>query len=260
MEERYGTEKLLILRKLTRAIADLLRAQMKEYLSALAPLLRPSVAFGEYIQGGSKSPVKGAEKAFKDLQALYESVAVAKPFHLPKDLRPPLDIAGPALEMTPVEYEHVARTDNESKTVVVTQPLKWVVTYPGYTPDGLATLVANRNRSAEEVRDFILHFLAVHLVTLRQPGIAAILEALHFPLSSGKLPEFGELPITYISSSVSTFRPHDDVIIESTEISGKDLFEEIVNIEDIARMRDQLRERLVDLVRSHELDLPHESA
>jgi hypothetical protein len=255
MEERYGIEKLLVLRKLTRAIADLLRSQMKEYLSALAPLLRPNVALGEYLQGSSKSPVKGAERAFKEMQALYESVAVAKPFHLPKDLRPPLDIAGPALEMTPVEYEHVARTDNESKSVIVTQPLKWVVAYPGYTPDGLGALLANRNRSAEEVRDFILHFLAVHLVTSRQTGIAAMLEALHFPLSSGKLPEFGELPITYISSSISTFRPHDDVIIESTEISGKDLFEEIVNIEDIARMRDPLRERLVELTNSFGEDL-----
>ncbi|HEU4386745.1 MAG TPA: hypothetical protein VFV34_03030 [Blastocatellia bacterium] len=251
MEERHGTEKLLVLRKLTRAIADLLRAQMKEYLSALAPLLRPNVVLGEYIQGGSKSPVKGAEKAFKDLQALYESVAVAKPFQLPRELRAPLDIAGPALEMTPVEYEHVARTEKESKTVTITQPLKWVVAYPGYTPDGLSALLANRNRSAEDVRDFILHFLAVHLVTLRQPGVAAILDALHFPLSTGKLSEFGELPITYISSSVSTFRPHDDVIIESTEISGKDLFEEIVNIDDIVKMQDQLRERLVELVKSY---------
>ena len=89
----------------------------------------------------------------------------------------------------------------------------------------------------------------------RQPGLNKIFEALHFPLSTGKLPEFADLPITYQSSALTTVRPPDNVIIESTEISGTDAFEEVVNIDDIVKLRDPLRDRLIDLVKSHAPDL-----
>ena len=38
------------------------------------------------------------------------------------------------------------------------------------------------------------------------------------------------------------------MIIENTEISGTDAFEELVNIEDVARLRDPLKERLTELI------------
>jgi hypothetical protein len=119
----------------------------------------------------------------------------------------------------------------------------------------LSALLADRNRSTEELRECVLHSLAVHLVTAKQTGVAGILESLHFPLSTARLPEFGELPLTYIASTISTSRPDDAVIIESTEISGKDLFEEVVNVQDIVKMQDPLRERLIALVKSHGEDL-----
>jgi hypothetical protein len=37
--------------------------------------------------------------------------------------------------------------------------------------------------------------------------------------------------------------------MESTEISGMDAFEEIVNIADITRLRDPLKEQLTELLR-----------
>ncbi len=50
MEEGYTKESLLVLRRLTRAISDLLREPVKGYLSALAPLLRPRSTLGEHVQ------------------------------------------------------------------------------------------------------------------------------------------------------------------------------------------------------------------
>ena len=44
MDGRDSTQSLLVLRKLTRAIADVVRVQMTEYLATLAPLLRPKMA------------------------------------------------------------------------------------------------------------------------------------------------------------------------------------------------------------------------
>ena len=92
-EGRDSFQSVLVLRKLTRAVADTLRLQMMDYLAALTPLLRPKIVLGDYIQGGQKEPARKADKAFKELQALYEAVATTKPFSLPRDLKPPIDAA-----------------------------------------------------------------------------------------------------------------------------------------------------------------------
>jgi hypothetical protein len=57
------------------------------------------------------------------------------------------------------------------------------------------------------------------------------------------------LPVTCISSSISTSLPPDELVIESTELSGKDAFEELINVGDIEKLRDPFKERLLDVVR-----------
>jgi hypothetical protein len=249
MSEPYSTKRMLGLRKLTRAVADLLRGQLLEYLGALAPLLRPKSVLGGFVDE-RKEPIRGADAAFRELVAIFEAVAAAKPFNLPKELQPPLPVAMSALELTPLEYSHTAKTDAQSKTVAVTSPLKWVLTYSGFTPRRLRDILAGRPASSE-MQEFVVHTLMLHVVMTRQPGVAAILSALHFPVSSGRLPGFGELPITFISSVLTTVRPPDDVIMESTEVSGMDAFEEVVEVEDIARICDPVQQRLMELVRQH---------
>lgn len=253
MDERFSTKKMLVLRKLTRAIADLLRNQVREYLTTLTPLVRPKGVFGEFVDGNPEF-VKGADQAFKEVLGQYQAVAGGKPFSLPKELQPPLEVLSSVPEITPVEYTHAAKMNGETKSVTVTSPLKWVLTYSGFTPKRLRELLAAR-ASAKDVQHFVLHTLMLHVVLGRAAGVKQILEALHFPVSTGRLPGFGELPITFITSEVTTLRPPDEVIIESTEISGMDAFEEVVNLDDIVRMGDPLKRRLLDLVKSHGDDL-----
>lgn len=248
MEERFDIQKLLALRKVTRSVSDLLRAQLKEHLTTLAPLLRPKAVLGDYIQSTAKESARGGEKAFRELQGAYETIAPAKPYNLTKDLRLPIEIASSTLEMTPMEYTHQARTGGESKSVQITSPLKWVLNYSGFSLHRLRELLADRNRKSDDVREFLLHYLILNTVMNSQTGVTAILAALHFPVSTDRLPEFGDLPITYISSSISTMRPPDEVIIESTEISGSNAFEEVIVREDVPAMRDPLKERLSELV------------
>jgi hypothetical protein len=257
-EASYTTERLLALRKLTRAIADFLRGQMKEYLGTLAPLLRPQVVLGGYTHGSIKDPVKGADQAFKELQSLYESVGSAKPFSLTQELKPPLDMISSALDMTVLEYSYTAQTDRHNKTVVISSPLKWALTYTGFSPARLGDLLARRTRDANELQSFLVHYLVMHIVVSKQVGIRNMFEALHFPITTSHSPDFGGLPITTISSSISTIRPPDEVIVESTEVSGMDAFEEIVDIGDIARMRDPLKHRLIEILESLGEKLPAE--
>ena len=251
MAEHYTIERLLALRKLTRSIGEHIRGLLEEYLQTLGPLLRPTSVLGEYVQGGTKVTVKGADKAFRELQTLYETIAGSKPFNLPKELRPPIEILSSTPEITPMEYSYVAKSENESKTVNVTTPLRWVLSYSGFTPGRLRDFLSSKGTSPSEAAPLLLHLLIIHIVVSKQAGMANMLERLHFPLHAEKLPGLGEVPVTCISTSVTTVLPPDGIIIESTEISGRSAFEEVVNLEDIPRIQDPLKERLLELARSH---------
>ena len=206
--------------------------------------------FGGYLVGTTKDPVRGADAAYKELEVLYDTVARSKPFDLTQELKPPLDLVSSALDVTVMEYSYTVNTQRQSKTVVVSKPLKWALTYTGFAPAKLADLLANRTRDPNELQSFIIHYLVVHLVLARQAGVRVMLDALHFPIATDRSPLFGELPITSIACAVSTLRLPDEVIIESTEVSGMDAFEEVVNVDDIPALRDPLRERLLEIVRS----------
>lgn len=254
-EEPYSIQKLLSLRKLTRSIADLLRAQLKEYLSVLAPQLRPRNVLGDYVQGASKEGTRGSEKALLELQKLYATVAGSKPYHLSHDLKPPFEIVSSLPEIIPIEYTHLAKSDAGNKTVLVTSPLKWTVTYSDYSPKKLKDLLATQNPSNDDMHRFVLHYLVLHVMTAGNPGVSKLFDGLRFPVSSGRTAEFGELPLTYISACVSTIRPPDAVIIESTEISGQNAFEEVINLDDLRNLDDPLKNQLIQLAQSHGLEV-----
>jgi hypothetical protein len=250
MDESFSTQRLLALRKLTRAVSDLLRAQMKDYLSTLAPLFRPRHVLGNYVGGSAYESSRTGEKSFNELQELYQIIAQSRAYRLPKELKTPLEVISPLLEMTPVEYTHVATNGSESKTIAITSPLKWVLTYNGFGPGRLNEAIKGERKS-DQLQQFVLHYLMMNTVVSKQPGLSEIMDALHFPLSAERLEAYGDLPITYVSSSISTIRPPDELLIESTEISGMDAFEEVVQLEDLDKLRDPLKDQLLEITRTY---------
>jgi hypothetical protein len=255
MSGRESTQSLLVLRKLTRAITEVVKAQVTEHLATLTPLLRPSTVFGDYIQGAPKEQTRKAEKAFKDLQALYESVATAKPFSLPRELTTPFNIGTDTLEITAQDYVHEAKAGSDGRKITVRSPLTWTLTYTGYGPTRFQELLDTKLRSNEAVLKFVLSYLLIHVVTTSQPGILHLLEALHLPLTTVRTPEFGNLPITRIGAAITTTRPADAVILESAEVTGMDAFEELVSIDEISRLQDPLREKLLAIAKQQAPEL-----
>jgi len=249
MNGRDGVQSLLVLRKLTRAITDAVRVQMTEYLKVLTPLLRPKAVLGDYVQGGVKEPSRKSDKAFADLQALYETVAAAKPYNLPRELAPPLSFSSVGLEITPLDYDHVAKSGADTRKIKVRCPLTWVLTYTDYPPTRLQELLDTKARSIEELQRFVLTYLVMHLAATSDPALRQVFEALHFPLTTAQSPQFGELPITHIGIGIKTTRPSDAVMIESAELTGMDAFEEVVKVEDIAGLADPLKQRLLEIAR-----------
>jgi len=229
----------------------LVHGQLKDYLSALSPLFRPTAVLGEYIQGGSKEASVSATKAFQELQGVYGSAAAAKPFGLSKELKPPLEIVRSPIELNPGEYPYVLKTAGETKTVLMTSPLKWVLSYADFAPGRLKQLLADPHRTDSDASRFVLHYSVLHVVIARQTGATQILDALHFDVNSTRVAEFGELPVTSIASSVPTVRPPDEVIIESTTMTGRDVFEEVLDVAGIQSMPDPFKERLLELIKTH---------
>jgi len=255
MNGRDGVQSLLVLRKLTRAITDVVRVQMTEYLKTLTPLLRPKAVLGDYVQGGLKEPSRKSDKAFADLTALYEAVATAKPYNLPRELTPPLSFASSTLEITPLDYFHMAQSGSDTRKIKVRCPLTWVLTYTDFPPTRLQELLDTKARSVEELQRFVLSYLVMHLAATSDPALRMVFEALHFPLTTSKKPQFGELPITQIGIGIATTRPSDDLVIQSAELTGMDAFEEVVKVEDIAALGDPLKARLLQLARDQAPEL-----
>jgi len=249
-DERWSTQNLISLRRATRAIADLVHGQLKDYLSALSPLFRPAGVLGEYIQGGAKETSVATAKAFQELQSVYGAAAAAKPFGLSRELKPPLEIVRSPLELSPMEYAYVIKTPRETQTVMITSPLKWLLSYADFAPGRLKQLLANPHRTDTDASRFALHYSVLHVVTSRQTGATQMLDALHYDLNSTRMSEFGELPITCIASSVPTVRPPDEVIMESTALTGRDVFEEVIDVAGIENMRDPFKDRLLELMKS----------
>lgn len=249
MEEHYNTQRLLALRKSTRAIAELLRSQMKDYLSTLAPLFHPRSVLGSYVEDSGYDASRTGEKPFAELKRAYLKIAQSKSYSLPAELRTPLEIINTQLEMTPVEYRHIAANGSEQKAIVVTSPLKWALTYKGFGPSRLRQAIESRDRTTDDLKQFVLHYLMMQSVVSKQPGLSLILEALHFPVVVEYSAEFGDLPLTYMVSSISTARPPDQVLIESTDVSGMDVFEELVQLEDISKLRDPLKDQLQEMTK-----------
>src|SRR5512140_3187908 len=164
MDEKLSLDQLVVLRRLSQTLADSLAARVRRYVATLAPLLRPKTMLGDLLSGGDREPVRGAEKAFKELRALYGSVAPAGPFFLAPDLEPPIEVSSTSVEVSPLQYTHVIRSGNaaknaeknaekEEKKVLVTAPLKWALTYSGYSIPRLRELVAGRDRSQVELKE-----------------------------------------------------------------------------------------------------------
>lgn len=252
MDTQFDISRLLVLRKLTRAVADLLGGELRGYLSTLTPLLHPRHVFGEHVRSTVKQSVKGDHEAYEQLRSMYAKLAHATPFNLRKDIDSQLDLPSVQLELNAAEYAFEARGSRENKTICVTTPLKWTLSFSGSSPKRLKELLANQQTiTGNDIQLCMLQHLLLHITLTRRPGIADLLAGLRYSLTTGQVEGLGELPVTLIECPVRTILPPADVMIQSTEISGAAAFEEVVNLDDIAGLADPFGDRLRELVGGH---------
>lgn len=254
MPERDTIQSLLTRRKLTRAIADLVRAEAKDHLATLTPLFQPQLVFGDHVEGGMRSsPTRRADQAIKDVQAAYEVISPAKPFNLRRELSVPFGLPSTTLEVSPVEYVYAAAGPTGTRHILVRRPLIWAISYAGYAPGRLPELLDARVRG-EELQRFIVSHLALQQVIKQQTGLTRLFEALHLRLGTTTIAALGELPVNCIELAVGTELPPDDVILDSADLTGMDSFEEVIRPDDIAQLQDGVKERLLAIVAAQASD------
>ena len=250
MEKPLDIPRLIALRKLTAPIASYFESQLTDYLSHLAPLLHPTSLLGEFIRY-SKTPVKQADQAFQTLGKLYQSVITARPFNSSiSTLMAPVDLFGSTVEFSRVNYVYKPEADPEKREIIISSPLRWVLHYKGLGPEHLRSLVASMGRGDDaELKTCLLHFLVLNLILSKPTGAAPLLAALRLPVSSSQLPEFGNLPLLFVTCPIRTLLPSDDIIIQTVELSGSSRFEEVISLDDIKDLSDKMKQDLFNIVR-----------
>lgn len=261
MDERFDVSRLLALRKLTRAVAGHLEGQVKAYLAVMTPLFNPRSLLGEYIRGESKRRIKGADKALLEIKGAFKALQRSSKFNLDEELRTPLDVFGASPEVSPKQYVYLAQANGTEKTVTVTSPLTWVLSYSGLGPGRVAELLRSQGNVVDpELQNCVMHYLVMQIIAAKQPGLATVLEGLRFHLSVGHVTAFASLPMIHIAAPITTVRPPDGIIIESTEISGAPVFEEVVDLEQLGGLRDPMKQQLMALVEAQSPELFKEVA
>ncbi len=249
MSTDFDIARLLELRKLTTALARIFSRQLEEYLASLAPLLQPRALLGDLVRF-EKCPVKDQDVALQQLAKLYEPLARASALNVQTELKTPLDVYTTKLDIVPATYSYTPQGSSSAITIV--RPLKWVLIYKDQRPERLRELISTHARSGGgDLQSCVLHYLVMHMLVQRRPGVAPILEALRFPMTSTPNPEFAGLPFSYVSAPLSTVRASDTVIMQSTQISGTSTFEEVVNFDDVAQLSDPLKEKVLAVVQEH---------
>lgn len=254
MEDRFDMETLLTLRKLTTAVAESLHDRLSSYLVTLQPLFQPPRVFGDHVRPGptTSGTVKGAKKAFVELQDSYLKLTRTKLYNLPQSLDGPVSFSTSRPAIARVEYPYEASAGGRTKSLTAISPLRWVLTYSGFTPARLADLLAQGDQVNErDLTETLLHLLLMTSVVQHQPDLVRLLGDLGFGVEAAPLPGLGDLQLTFLNAPVGTRRPPDELMIQISEVSGSPAFEEVVRLEDLLAMRAPLKEELLAQAREH---------
>jgi hypothetical protein len=214
-------------------------------------LLQPRLVYGSYVRGGPKDPTLAAERAFKSLRESYESAMAGSSFRPTGGLTAPIEAPHLPLEVAPFAYDYVATAGGIEKTIAVVRPLSWTLSFGGGGVPRIRALLAERRQDPEAIQVVLLDAHVLAGVLAHRPGVTRILEELRFPVHVDQDPELANMPVSRVEAPIPTHRPADEVLIESTEISGGRTFEEVIDVSGVAALTDPLRDRLTETLRKH---------
>jgi hypothetical protein len=253
LRENLRIEQLADLREKTEAVSGLLLNQLREHLETIRPLLAPRRLLGDYVRSPIKEDVIGADAVVRRLSEKYKEIC-SKPFALTPDLdEAALAMMESRIELYPWEYTHDPKNERESKTVTITSPLRWALSYTsGYTLSQLRQALAGKvERRQEDVRQFLVNALVMQYVLAKFPGITRLLNDLRYDIKIDTCSGLGELPLVTITSVLPSFRPKDDILLAATRLSGVPAFVELIDFDSVSKLEDRLKSKIEEKIRGN---------
>lgn len=239
------------LRRRTEAVSKFLQAQLLAHLETLRPLLSPARVFGQYVGAvGTKGDTSLADRAFAQLQQSYKPFST-RPFNLPSELDPYwLTLVGNRITLYPWEYTYEARTERETKLIVMTSPMRWVMGFTSaYTLSQVRQAVAGKGEARpEHIRQFVVNALVTQLTVTHTPGLASLFTDLRYHMQPDFMSDLATLPLTTITSGLPSFRPADELILSASNFSGVPAFIELIDIDALPHLQDPLKARIEELL------------
>jgi hypothetical protein len=235
------------LRDASQRIVQFLNTGLSGYLTTLTPLFAPRKVLGEFMDSAYRERVPGADKNFAAIEKRYKAIA-RETFGMPSKLGTPLANIKNQLEVYPWEYLHQLG-DDSNQTVRISSPVKWVMAYASaYTlSDLLEQRVQGEKPESADIKQLVLNSLTLWRLIDQLPSVVQLLGDLRFSVSIETNPASGELPYVVLTSDVPAFRPQDDLISTVTQLSGKLVFEELIDVDAITDMSDPFTDKLQEL-------------
>ena len=247
-----NVEAVLRLHNLTTDIAGSCERQLRKYLDALAPLFRPRRILGDYIEGSGREGVAGAESNLAELQQIFQG-AVGRPIDLHWKLTTPIESISTQLQIYPWEYLHEVPSGKDQKRITIRSPLTWVLSYPStYSLSMFRQVIAGgHQRDQSHIAEFVLRACVMTLMFEKLSGLASVFEGVRYHVEVRKSPELGELPLVTISAPFSSMRPSDQIVVLASGVSGRNAFEEIIDLDAVRQISDPVREQIRQLLETH---------
>jgi hypothetical protein len=237
------------LRRKTEAVAKLLQEQLTRHVDTLRPLFGAERVLGKYA--GGKADDGATERAYADLQQGYREFT-RKPFDLPQTFEAHwLTLVGNRLALYPWEYVREAKTDREAKTITMTAPLQWVLSYASnYTLSQMRQAIAGKETPRPEyVRQFVINALVLQQIISKNSGIAALLGDLRYDVKIVTSPDLKTIPLVTVRSVIPSFCPADDLLLAATAFSGIAAFIELIDVDGIRQAKDPLSARIDEVLK-----------
>jgi len=238
-------DQLTGMRETSQKVSQALQTLLSAHLKTLTPLFAPRKVLGEFMESAFKDKVPGADKTFVKLEADYKRLCQS-PFDIPPKLSTPVPNIKNQLSIQPWRYPYVIG----DLVLNVRSPVRWVLTYvTGYDLDRLLQSHLSKERPRyEEIKELLLTTLTMAYLLDMNPGLKDLVEGLNFTLSIEHSSIAGDLPFAVIAAPVSSFRPQDEMMKIVAQLSGAPVFEELVDVDEIATLEHPFKTRLGGLI------------
>ncbi len=246
--ESLNIEQLLHLHTLTKEVAKLCQKQLRGYLDTIALLFRPRRMLGDAMEGAEREAGGGSERTIAELRELYRKAA-PRPFDLRPELTFPLESVSTQMQLYEWEYLHQTKTERGWRSIKVSSPLTWVITYSSHysLPMLRQVLAGQEERDPEAVRAFVLRACLIHLHFQKFPAIAELLAGLRYNVEVRQSPETGDLPLVTVSAPFATVRPPDSLVTIASALAGGASFAEVLDLTTVHNLKDPLREQITTI-------------